>query len=459
MNRIFLIGLCLLSYIPFCWSQETHMDSISMVKLAQDKPTPPNFLKASIAPAVLFAASAATWNQREEIRRYRNRYLPNFRNKFDDYLQYAPGVMVYGLNAAGVKGKHSVQRATVSYLFSAATMALLVKTIKGTTRVERPDGTARNSFPSGHTANSFMNAAFLDKEYGQYRHPLYGIGAYTMASATAIGRQMNNRHWISDVLAGAGIGLLSTEVGYLIADQIYKGKGINETFTQRYLPRVEKPSFIGFNIGVARAVTDDLNNPNGSINAEHGFSFELNGAWFFHKNVGIGGSFAFSSFPITNDNFRYSDSDILEVAEDIYTQPTGVRYLHLGPYFSIPLRKGFFINANIGAGKAIGADGNIILNLKQEYQDIFGLKEVPYFKYKPELSGSWAAGLSIQKLLSRNLGLKAYVNYFNSRHLFSVDYLDEIDLNGAYIYKHKDQVSIRYNHIVYGLGITALLWR
>lgn len=417
-----------------------------------------SLFNATIPSLVLFSATAASWNEREDIRKFRNRYLPNFSNHFDDYLQYAPAAAVYTLNLSGIKGKHSVSRATVSYLFSAATMALIVNTLKNTANVERPDASSFNSFPSGHTANSFMNAAFLDKEYGQNQHPLYGIGAYAMASATAVGRQMNNRHWISDVFAGAGIGLLSTEIGYLITDRIYKGNGIRESFAKKYLPRTEKPSFIGINIGVARAVTSDLNNPKGNINAEHGFGMELQGAWFFHRNFGIGGKFAFSSFPITNDNYRYSDPDVLVISDDIYTQPTGVKYLHIGPQFSSPFKKGWSLNANILGGKSIGADGNIILSLKDEYQSIFNTVELPYFKYKPRPTTSWSTGCSVQKLLSRNLGLKAYANYFSSKHQFKVDYLSSVDPNGKFMYSYKNEVAIRYNHIVYGLGISALLW-
>jgi len=457
MIKIFLSFLPFFIFISLSFGQQLLPDSVT-VSLSENKETELTFLKSSIAPAVLFSASAISWNQREDIRKFRNRYLPNFRNHFDDYLQYAPAVTVYGLNAAGIKGKHSLQRTTVSYLFSAMTMALIVNTIKGTANVERPDGSSLNSFPSGHTANSFMNAAFLDKEYSQTHHPLYGIAAYAMASGTAIGRQMNNRHWISDVLGGAGIGLISTEIGYLITNKIYKGNAINESFTKKYLPRTEKPSFIGLNIGIARAVTSDLNNRSGTINAEHGFSMELNGAWFFKRNFGIGGQFAFSSFPIHNDNYRYSDPDIPLISDDIYTQATGVRYLHFGPYFSLPLKKGWSFNANLLAGKSIGADGNIILHLKEEYQPVFNTVELPYFKYKPKPATSWSTSLSLQKLLSRNLALKTYINYFSSKHLFKVDYLSSIDLNGKYMYSFKNEKSIRYNHIVYGAGISALLW-
>lgn len=40
---------------------------------------------------------------------------------------------------------------------------------------------------------------------------------------------MNNKHWLSDVLMGAGIGILSTELGYFLADLIYKDRGLRRS--------------------------------------------------------------------------------------------------------------------------------------------------------------------------------------------------------------------------------------
>lgn len=135
-----------------------------------------DFVKISTAPLALFAASAATWGERKHIREIRNRYIPNFKVGYDDYLQYAPAAAVYGLKIAGVKGRNNIGRATLSYAASVGIMAILVNSIKYTAKVERPDGSANNSFPSGHTANAFNNASFLHKEYGVV-NPLYSIGA------------------------------------------------------------------------------------------------------------------------------------------------------------------------------------------------------------------------------------------------------------------------------------------
>ena len=38
--------------------------------------------------------------------------------------------------------------------------------------------------------------------------PWYAVGGYAVATFTGVMRVLNNRHWISDVLSGAGIGIL-----------------------------------------------------------------------------------------------------------------------------------------------------------------------------------------------------------------------------------------------------------
>jgi len=80
--------------------------------------------------------------------------------------------------------------------------------------VPRPDTGAPDSFPSGHTAQAFAAATFMHKEYGK-QNIWYSIGAYSLATGIGAFRIMNNRHWVSDVLVGAGIGIFSTNMAYL----------------------------------------------------------------------------------------------------------------------------------------------------------------------------------------------------------------------------------------------------
>ena len=143
----------------------------------------------------------------------------------DDWLQYSPAAAMLVIKAAGYDSRSSWGRMIVSDAFSVAVMTAAVNGIKYTAARPRPDGSSRNSFPSGHTATSFMVAAMLHEEYG-WRSPWISFGGYAVASFTGISRIINNRHWTSDVIAGAVIGMASVKLGYFLADLIFRDKNI-----------------------------------------------------------------------------------------------------------------------------------------------------------------------------------------------------------------------------------------
>ncbi len=139
----------------------------------------------------------------------------------DDYMVFAPALSVYALNFAGVKGKSTF----VDYSFKASIANLIngavVYTIKNSTHILRPDGSKSNSFPSGHTSTAFVGAELLHQEYGS-KSIWYSIAGYSVASATGYMRMYNNRHWFSDVVAGAGLGILSTKITYWLYPKVKK---------------------------------------------------------------------------------------------------------------------------------------------------------------------------------------------------------------------------------------------
>lgn len=149
----------------------------------------------------------------DAIRDERNQHIPNFRTHVDDYIQYVPIVTVLGLNLADVKGENNFGNSTALLLKSEILTTAIVQALKKYTHVMRPDESADNSFPSGHTAQAFVAATFLHKEFGK-KSVWYSIGAYTCATAVGTLRVLNNRHWLSDVLVGAGIGIVSTNLVY-----------------------------------------------------------------------------------------------------------------------------------------------------------------------------------------------------------------------------------------------------
>ena len=170
---------------------------------------------------------------RYEIREERNEYMPNFRSSVDNYLMHVPVLAVYGLNMAGVKGKHDFRNRTLLLMKSEMIMAAMVFSVKQFTQVTRPDDSNNYSFPSGHTAQAFATATFMSKEYGD-QSIWYSVGAYGMATTVGVMRVLNNRHWISDVLAGAGIGILSTNLAYLTHRYKWKNKNSDLTIIPMY---------------------------------------------------------------------------------------------------------------------------------------------------------------------------------------------------------------------------------
>lgn len=133
----------------------------------------------------------------------------------DDFAQYVPAVSAFALDPMGVEAKHSLRDRAVIMATSYLILSSTVLGLKSLTKIERPDGTSRNSFPSGHTATAFAGAEFLLQEYKD-QSIWYGIAGYAVATGTGLFRMYNNRHWLTDVAAGAGIGILSTKVAYWV---------------------------------------------------------------------------------------------------------------------------------------------------------------------------------------------------------------------------------------------------
>jgi membrane-associated phospholipid phosphatase len=197
------------------------------------------FRRALIAPVLFTAAGLSTLaddnDDNYEVQEERNKYIPNFRHRADDYLQHAPIMIVYGLNWLGVKGKNDFANRTAILIKSEMMVGILTFSLKRITAVPRPDTRELTSFPSGHTAQAFAAATFMAREYG-HKNIWYSIGAYSVATGVGAMRVMNNRHWISDVMVGASIGILSTNLAYLTHQYRWgnKNKGNQTTVMPSY---------------------------------------------------------------------------------------------------------------------------------------------------------------------------------------------------------------------------------
>ena len=244
-------------------------------------------------------------NQKAEAGGKKNtQLLSDFKTGIDDYLQFFGPTAVVGLKLAGVEGRSDWPRLLASAALSYGIMAGFVNGIKYTAKEMRPDGSTANSWPSGHTATAFVGATLLHKEYGLTRSPWYSVAGYGLATATGVMRVLNNRHWVSDVMSGAGIGILSTELGYAVGDLLFKGKGLLRNDLQMDF---ENPSFFSVSMGVGlgnkslefsykdrvdRQVTEDIDldeEMKDQVEFRAATVVDAEGAYFFNKYVGVGG--------------------------------------------------------------------------------------------------------------------------------------------------------------------------
>lgn len=78
----------------------------------------------------------------------------------------------------------------------------LTQGLKLAARRTRPDGSSY-SFPSGHAAGTFASATVLQRRFGWK----IGVPAYAVAAYVAANRMTDNRHFLSDLVFGAAIGV------------------------------------------------------------------------------------------------------------------------------------------------------------------------------------------------------------------------------------------------------------
>lgn len=189
-----------------------HRDSIKVENQRFDFKYKKWYVPAGLMISGIIADGRGKESIKNEIVEERNEHLFGFENHLDDYAQFFPFVAIYGFQLAGMTPRTDYKNRTAILIKGQALNLGLVYILKKSLKETRPDGTAF-SFPSGHTANVFAGATMLSIEYGQ-NHKWVPYAAYGVATTVGVMRMANNKHYISDVLFGAGLGILSMKAAY-----------------------------------------------------------------------------------------------------------------------------------------------------------------------------------------------------------------------------------------------------
>lgn len=106
--------------------------------------------------------------------------------------------------AGHLTSHHRIAEVGADLLEAQAVNGVLTQAIKVTVDRRRPNG-GHYSFPSGHTSATFATAAVIGRDFGwRAALPLYAAGAYVAAS-----RVQEHKHYLSDVMVGAALGMAS----------------------------------------------------------------------------------------------------------------------------------------------------------------------------------------------------------------------------------------------------------
>jgi hypothetical protein len=164
--------------------------------------------------------------------------IPGTDTEIDNYLQWAPIGLMYTADIFTHSHKNNVFNQSKYLSISLLATAGITQLLKKLTHVSRPNG-GTLSFPSGHTSNAFSGATVLFHEYRDYNLLIAGSG-YLFSTATGALRVTNNAHWVPDVLVGAGIGIIVTNLVYYLEplknwDPFNFSKNQNITF----LPKID----------------------------------------------------------------------------------------------------------------------------------------------------------------------------------------------------------------------------
>lgn len=340
------------------------------------------WFQATYLGAPLIVAGLIERGYDNKFKKLRNSFMPMLRRHEDNYIQYLPAAVMLGMKVGGVQGRSSWKRMLISDAISMGLMVTTVNTMKRTINSPRPDGSDNRSFPSGHTAMAFMTATMLNKEYG-HLSPWVGIGAYTAATTTGLMRIANNKHWLSDVLVGAGIGILSVEFGYWIADILCKDKGLHIRDTRdSYEVNEYKPSFVGLYMGFNIPLSKYDTSIGKSFKTSKGTTAGLEGAYFFNKHWGLGGRATISNISVIVDK-----TEALQPTIDYYT-------MMAGGYFSLPISKRWALGSKLLGGWVNYA------NFESSTQSVEGNK-------------GWGAGtgISVSYCVKKHLKLKSFLDY------------------------------------------------
>jgi membrane-associated phospholipid phosphatase len=178
--------------------------------------------------------------------RFTRGFLKNITHAGDSHVLIGTSLAMYGIGYWQDEPRFATASLHIfEGLIDTGIAIYLVKAVAGRSRpVDRPvDGdfngplgffssSNNDSFPSGHSAMSFAAATIFAHET---KNVWLGYSAYAMAATVSYSRVYVEKHWASDVIAGAVL-------GYSVGVLVEKHRHAKEDKSARIIPTIQQDS-------------------------------------------------------------------------------------------------------------------------------------------------------------------------------------------------------------------------
>jgi hypothetical protein len=342
------------------------------------------------------------------------------------------------MKTLGVESRSSWERMILSDAFSMGVMLSTVYAVKYGLGRLRPDGSTHNSFPSGHTAMAFTSATMLHKEYG-HLSPWVSIAGYSVATITGFSRIFNNRHWLSDIVVGAGVGILSTELGYLIADKLLGNRGLRLPVEEWEPVRVGRnPSFVGVSIAHNALFYDK---DEWAKVTPSGIGFNVEGAWFWNPYIGVGAMAKVGRYANLVERATLGEGNVVDSE----------------PLNNMSLLGGLYLNRTLDRAERLHLGGKALVGVGRNHHLATTIAnsqgtQVAIIEYDTREHLAATVGVSLRWIVADNLGVRVYADYNYIRTDWSLAPTSEHP--SATTTHH----SAYHRPLTFGVAVDAMLW-
>lgn len=308
-----------------------------------------------------------------------------------DAIQYAPIAFPWAIKVLGTPTRSGWGRMASSQATSTLLMAGSVSLIKDNISSLRPDGSDMRAFPSGHSAWAYLGATMTTYELG-WKSPWFSLGAYSIASAVAMQRIIDRRHLPKDVITGAGIGILSAQIGYTLGDLIWGNKQIDN-----YFEPINTPNNNSHTLSLINIYSIPLNKfqfENLAINISSGFEAGVKWHGPILDKLSLATTISFRSSPIFLENKSIN----------VYVAPLNQIRVHIAPGYRFNINK--IVSIDIEAGGT--------------YSQNFSLKSQEKVISLSNNSIGGIANINASMRITDDFSIGANVGYETSIHEFSI---------------------------------------